>query len=264
MMNAKKIAMGLFIASLLCIVIVIISSDRIYLHDSTPTPSQHTEWRLSEEEASDISAMELVLPSKGWLTAKVDIEERDDILIQHIDCYGECNKEFDISQLQATISHHQLQLDFAKVAIKDNVSSEILIKLPRRDWQIKNIESIIDEYHLRAVTNEGEAVNLEWISNNSVTINGNFKQLTLWSVGCSCSSLKELNIKDSKINRVNIYGESFDASFMTTDIKQINLHSSDNNHFEMDNLNLLQRIKWQPLSEAEREKIHALMVKSYQ
>ncbi|MBS9777806.1 MAG: hypothetical protein KGV50_03485 [Gammaproteobacteria bacterium] len=256
-MTSQKKAIILFIASLICIAIVIISSSRIgFDYAKKEEPPQNTEWSLSSQQTANLSAIE-ILPSttKANIYVSFVIEERDSIKVSHDDCRRECNRYFDISKLQSTISDKTLRLDFSNTAT-DSSLQIVTITLPSRDWGITCLPKQEQEFECKEFSNYTVPINLEWISNDDIAIIGKYKQLDIWQV--DSSGYAEITARKLQAESLDVYGKEFDINFINSNIEHINLHSSKDSSFDTDNLMLIQRTKWQRLSQKEQNRLDAL------
>ncbi len=252
----KKIAISLFVSSIICLIAVLLFSDDIYLTDKEPATSQNRKWTLPTDniDMASISEIQLIAPKEQHINIGIAIENREDISVVHSNCNDNCDKQFNINKLQSSIENNTLTLDFTQTVIKEEGYATVVIKLPSKDWQIS-----CDKKHTfdcETVTNHSAPINFTLIADADVYVKGNFKQLTIWKL--SRQHYQEQRILSGKIDTFSVYGNTVNIDFYKTDIKKINLHSSAEGRFRTNNLALLQRTTWQPLTEAEQTKLETL------
>ncbi len=265
-MNARrtdiKIAISLFVSSLLCLAVVVLFSDSIYLQPIKQATPQPAEWTLPKEQTMKVSNIRFLKPNQGEITLAIMIEDRENIKIIDDNCYDDCNKKFNIGKLQSSVKNNQLIIDLAQTVIKEWVHKKIMIKLPSKDWQIRCTEegaTIKGRLYCGSTTNNSKPINYKLIADGSSRFTGNFQQLSVWQL----SGLPYLSqtIKSGNINTFTVYSKIIDVSFHKADIQHINLHGPVKGKFETDNFALLQRTTWQTLTETEKSQLAELSVR---
>ncbi len=248
----KKIAISLFVSSIICLIAVLLFSDDISLTDKEPATSPDRKWTLPTDniDIATISDIQLIAPKQQYIDIEIAIEDRDDISVIHNNCNDDCDKHFNINKLQSFIENNTLTLDFTQTAIKKRGHETIVIKLPHKDWRISCDKK--HTFNCEKITNHSAPINFTLIANENINITGNFKQLTIWQSS-------NLYIRSGKIDTFSVFGNTINAYFYEADIKKINLHSSVKGTFQTDNLTLPQRTTWQPLTETEKTKLEALL-----
>ncbi len=254
-MNAQKIGMALFTASLSCLVVVIVlSSFNIRLDRDEVIPEQRTTWTLPQSDNfSQLSTLKLLAPKIGNIDAEIVIEKRKDIQVVH-NCYRQCNLVFDITRLRSTIDNQQLTLDFDTTTQDRNYQS-VTVRLPARNWHIACPAA--NSLNCTEVTSKhANPIQLDWMTYGDTKVCGKFSQLNIWQLD-NFSSHEHTLHSGGNVEKLAVYGEQV-ALGLFSPIEQVDIHSNHDGSLEFSDFNLLKRIHWQPLTAADRATLQQL------
>ncbi len=223
--------------------------------ESTPKPTIRTR-DVSVQDSAGISTIQLRGPS-SFLEVKTtyEIGKTDHISFQQQINASDINT-FDIQHAKLERNGDTLMLTIApEDELPHFVDTVLTIKLPNRDWTIDQAVEFSSMDDAPIIKQAGEPINLTVID-ETPRIHGRFKELVIWQPYAARYDRLFLS-NQLKAKRVEVFAESVNLASEEGEsaIGQMVLHSGRKGFVITEDLQLLNKTRWQELTAEEKSQL---------